>query len=177
MGQNARGSDKPYRADVRRNIKLEEEMSASRKFIHKGDEYEVRSADFDGRTHVRAFKGGQPANGYVYVVDATTQSDAKKAGRDLVDDLFDTAQSDIENGVWEKYVIAAHNHFELQVDCHPSGRRTLKERPVGGTWQDGPGALFGNADRSAFYQAVCARVSELLAQGKQVVSLRDTSPS
>lgn len=150
-------------------------MTVSKTFAHKGDQYEIRSADFDGRTQLRAFKNGKPANGYVYVVDAGTQADAKKFGHDLVGDLVATAQYDVENEVWEKYVIAAHDHIELKVDFHPSGRRTLKERPVGGIWQDGPGELFGNMDRSAFYRAVCERISDLLTQGKQVVSLRDAS--
>ena len=148
----------------------------SKRFFHKGKEYEVRSVGFNGRTHVQVFEGQKPANGSVYVVDAITQTDAQKAGKDLVGELIETAQSDVENHRWEDYVIAAHDHFDLQIDYHPSGRRTLKERPIGGTWQDAPGALFANTDSSAFYQAVCARVSELLSQGKQVVSLRDTSP-
>lgn len=146
-------------------------------FQHASEQYEIRTISVENRTYVRVFKSGQPANGYEYSVDTVTQADATSSGKDLVKGLIETAESDVRNGVWDQYVAATSDRFEVQVDYHPSGRRTLKQKPNGhGSWADLPGALFGNMDRAAFYEAAFKHVAGLIQHGKVVVSLSDTSP-
>jgi hypothetical protein len=84
-------------------------MYQATKFDHNGEEYEVRAAS-DGHTiHVRAFKDGQPANGYSYSLDVLTQTDAQMSDFliDPLKEMIKTAESDVRNGVWECYVAAA----------------------------------------------------------------------
>lgn len=80
----------------------------SRLFEHNGKTYEVRFAS-DGHTyHVRAFLDGKPANGYAYSVEMLTQFDAESTSALInpLQELISTAERDVRNGTWEKYVEA-----------------------------------------------------------------------
>ena len=64
--------------------------------------------------------------------------------------------------------------IEIQVDSHPSGRLTLKEK-VSGTqgWMDVDG-LIGNLDHEDFYRKVARRLAEHAAAGIKVVKYSDS---
>lgn len=68
--------------------------------------------------------------------------------------------------------------IEMQVDHHPSGRYTLKERPVGSnTWTDLKETPFLTTDNAlAFYRAVASRLASYSFEGIRVASYRDTAP-
>lgn len=67
--------------------------------------------------------------------------------------------------------------YQLQVDHHPSGNLTLKQREVGQSmWSDvRSNGLFANSDRANFYKAVANYVVTLSSSGHKIVSLLDTS--
>ena len=69
--------------------------------------------------------------------------------------------------------------YQLQIDHHPSGNRTLKKRKVGeSTWSDlRSDGLFANSDPAIFYKAVADYVVLLSSNGHKVISLVDTSDS
>ncbi|EKE83333.1 hypothetical protein [Idiomarina xiamenensis] len=76
----------------------------NRYFVHQGREYEIRIMADENRIKVKAFLDGKPANGYSYMVEDLTQRDAAiEGGIDPLKALVDTAQRDVENGVWEQY--------------------------------------------------------------------------
>lgn len=79
------------------------------KFSHAGKEYEVRITPDQHSFHVRAYLDGHPANGYSYQVDKLTYFGARAsiAQHDLLQELINTAISDVEQGRWERYVEAA----------------------------------------------------------------------
>lgn len=73
--------------------------------------------------------------------------------------------------------MSTSNKIELQVDHHPSGNRTLKQRISGeSTWIDLRNGLFANDDSASFYKGVVKHISELTTQGNVVTNLTDTSP-
>jgi hypothetical protein len=53
----------------------------------------------------------------------------------------------------------AKKKITIQVDWHPSGNRTLKER-IGptGPFKDGKGPLFSNSNAAEFYRAVAKQI-------------------
>jgi hypothetical protein len=68
--------------------------------------------------------------------------------------------------------------IEVQVDYHPSGRLTLKERRPGEMWSDvREEGLFGNLDAASFYQKVAKRISEHAKIGVVVSNYTDTGPN
>ena len=64
----------------------------------------------------------------------------------------------------------------MQVDYHPSGRLTLKERNVGETiWTDVTAELLhGNSDAASFYQQVASRLANHAQTNVTVSSYKDT---
>jgi hypothetical protein len=65
---------------------------------------------------------------------------------------------------------------DLQIDHHPSGNRTLKQRDVGQTmWSDLRDDLLANSNEATFYHAVVRHIGHLLEAGHQVKSITDTS--
>lgn len=76
------------------------------RFVHDGDEYEIRVVSEEQTTHVRAFINGAPANGYIYSVDLLTQIDARMSGSEIdpVRALVETCEADVRSGVWNQYV-------------------------------------------------------------------------
>jgi hypothetical protein len=68
--------------------------------------------------------------------------------------------------------------IEFQIDWHPSGRRTLKERQPGTPWDDVMvQGLWGNDDPASFYQAVAIRMATNSRNGVQITNYENTSPS
>lgn len=68
-------------------------------------------------------------------------------------------------------------HVELQIDHHPTGNRTLKQREAGQImWSDLEKDLLANPNEASFYRAVVAHIQHLLTEGHQVKSITDTSP-
>jgi hypothetical protein len=67
--------------------------------------------------------------------------------------------------------------YELQIDCHPSGNRNLKQKEAGATiWNDiQTDGLFANSDPVSFYKALASYVVFLSSQGHQIIRLVDTS--
>ena len=55
----------------------------------------------------------------------------------------------------------AKKKISMEVDFHPSGNRTLKER-IGakGLFKDCAGPLFANSDAAEFYRAVAKRIAK-----------------
>ena len=83
-------------------------MFEKRTFQHDGNDYEIRISS-DGHTiYIRAFFNGKPANGYMYSVEVLNQVDAKITGTlcNPAEELIKTAESDVKNGTWEKYLAA-----------------------------------------------------------------------
>jgi len=68
--------------------------------------------------------------------------------------------------------------IDVQVDHHPSGNLTLKERNVGqATWSDVKGEhLVANSDAAQFYQQVAKRLASHAKNGVIVASYKDTGP-
>ncbi|CRN66541.1 hypothetical protein PAERUG_P40_Scotland_4_VIM_2_09_12_04092 [Pseudomonas aeruginosa] len=61
--------------------------------------------------------------------------------------------------------------IDLQVDYHPSGNRTLKQRNEGQTmWVDlqEPKGLLANPDMGVFYRQVAKHLGDLVAMGHEV---------
>ena len=72
-----------------------------KKFTANGKEHEIRLSSGEGGIKVRAFTGGQPANGYCYHVAFETEQDLKiLAGQDAVNELVRIAADDV---VQQKY--------------------------------------------------------------------------
>ena len=81
------------------------------KFSHGGRNYEIRVTKEQSSFEVRAYRDGQPANGYNYKVDDITNMDhTTKCGVTAYDHLIEVAKSDIENCVWESYLAAVRGH-------------------------------------------------------------------
>lgn len=77
------------------------------KFTHASQEFEIRIASDGNTLFIRAFKNSQPANGFRYSVDLVTAMDIEHVmGYDAVNDLIESAKSDIVEGRWEKYLDA-----------------------------------------------------------------------
>ncbi|NOU01915.1 MAG: hypothetical protein HOO95_10140 [Gallionella sp.] len=71
--------------------------------------------------------------------------------------------------------MSTSQQIEVQVDYHPSGRLTLKERNVGETWADVKAqGLFGNSDPASFYQQVAKRLAKHAQTNVTVSSYKDT---
>lgn len=72
----------------------------------------------------------------------------------------------------------SEKQIEMQVDYHPSGRYTLKERSPGTVmWIDvNELGLYGNTDQVSFYREVAKRMASHSGQGVVVVSYVDTAP-
>jgi len=68
--------------------------------------------------------------------------------------------------------------IDVQVDHHPSGNLTLKERDVGqAMWSDVKGEHLGaNPNVAQFYQQVAKRLARHAKNGVIVVSYKDTGP-
>ena len=76
-------------------------------FEFENEKYEVRAVRKGFDISVSAYKNGEPANGYVYHVSVSTAFDFnKKFPVNAVDHLIETAKSDIEVKMWEKYLAA-----------------------------------------------------------------------
>ena len=73
--------------------------------------------------------------------------------------------------------MATPKKIEMHVDCHSSGRLTLKERAPSETmWNDiTEEKLFGNNDAVSFYRAVSKRMADYAAKGVVVASYVDRS--
>jgi len=69
--------------------------------------------------------------------------------------------------------------IDVQVDHHPSGNLTLKERKHGEfMWsQISEHALLANSDSASFYQAVAKRLAKHSHSGTIVSSYLDTAPT
>ena len=68
--------------------------------------------------------------------------------------------------------------IEIQIEDHPSGNRTMKERAPGdSTWVDvrEPG-LLANSDAASFYQLVAYRLAKHAREGTEIVSYKDITP-
>lgn len=63
--------------------------------------------------------------------------------------------------------MVSQRHIELQVDWHPSGNFTLKERNIGDLlWTDVSGKdFFCNSDEGSFYRAVARRLTDYASKG------------
>ena len=73
-------------------------------------------------------------------------------------------------------IMASKRHIELQVDWHPSGNLTLKERAVGEMfWTDVKG-LLGKRDAASFYRSVALRLADYASQGIVVEKYMDAGP-
>ena len=81
-------------------------MFEKRTFQHDGKDYEIRISSDGCTIRIRTFLNGKPANGYIYSVDLLTQVDAKITGAlcNPAEELIKTAESDVKNGIWEKYI-------------------------------------------------------------------------
>ena len=71
----------------------------------------------------------------------------------------------------------SRKEYQLQIDHHPSGNRTLKRREVGELMRSDvcSSGLFANADSASFYKAVANYVVLLSGGGHTIVCLVDTS--
>lgn len=76
-------------------------------FEFEGKNYEVKIFQNGSRYTVRAFLNEVPANGYEYSVEETTNFDIwHYTDVSGVSHLIETAQADIKNKVWERYLAA-----------------------------------------------------------------------
>lgn len=74
--------------------------------------------------------------------------------------------------------MASLTRIEMQVDHHPSGRFTLKERKPGEVmWKDVKevSPLFENTDPASFYRAVAQRMASYSADDIKITSYRDAT--
>lgn len=103
-------------------------MYETKYFQHAEMKYEVRITS-DGHTfRVRVYVNGKPANGYTYSVELLAQLDSQVTYSlvNPVEELVNTAITDVTNGVWEKYLAAmdATNGSQtgpnsiIPADCH-----------------------------------------------------------
>ncbi|WP_052719956.1 hypothetical protein [Pseudomonas ogarae] len=70
-----------------------------------------------------------------------------------------------------------HMNLELQVDWHPSGNLTLKQRVAGeAMWTDirEPSGVWANSDHAEFYRVTARYIYELSTQGHKL-NYRDSS--
>ena len=69
--------------------------------------------------------------------------------------------------------------IEIQVDSHPSGRLTLKEKASGTQgWEDAHAeGLIGNPNHEDFYRRVARRLAEYAAADTKVVKYSDSQAS
>ena len=69
--------------------------------------------------------------------------------------------------------------IDVQIDHHPSGNLTLKERNVGEVmWGDVKAqGLWTNSDAASFYQQVAGRLASHAQAGIIVSSYKDTGPA
>lgn len=69
--------------------------------------------------------------------------------------------------------------IEVQVDSHPTGNLTLKERQQGeAMWVDiSEEGLFANDDPASFYKKVAQRLAAHSQKGVQIISYTDTTPA
>jgi hypothetical protein len=74
--------------------------------------------------------------------------------------------------------MSVEKEIEMQVDHHPGGNLTLKERHVrNGMWSDiQVQGLWCNSDAASFYQAVASRLADYAQLGVKVVGYKDTGP-
>ena len=74
--------------------------------------------------------------------------------------------------------MSTSQQIEMQVDHHPSGRLTLKERNVGeAMWSDVKAqSLWGNLDAASFYQQVARQLANHAQAGVIVASYKDNGP-
>lgn len=76
-------------------------------FEFEGKHYEVKVFKNESHFTVRVFLNGAAANGYEYSVDEITSFDFRRhTGVSGVSHLIETAQADIKNKVWDKYLTA-----------------------------------------------------------------------
>jgi hypothetical protein len=76
-------------------------------FTHDSQSYEVRVVSDGSTIYVKAFKDGQPANGYSYQISVPVAFDMKSLlGVSGIDDLVETAKHDVTQGTWEKFLVA-----------------------------------------------------------------------
>ncbi|WP_419768502.1 hypothetical protein [Arcobacter sp.] len=83
-------------------------MKEIRKFTFEDEEYEIRITS-DGWTYtIRVYKNNELASGNIYTVDTSTIISIKmsKIPMDPLEDMIKTAQNDIIEKRWEKYVKA-----------------------------------------------------------------------
>jgi hypothetical protein len=83
-------------------------MFEKREFEFEGNKYEIRISSDGWTTNIRVFLNNKPANGYSYSVDLSIIIDSKKGKLpvDPVEDLIKTAENDIKEKRWEKYLEA-----------------------------------------------------------------------
>ena len=67
--------------------------------------------------------------------------------------------------------------IEVQIEDHPSGNRTMKERTSGDSWVDvkEPG-LLANSNAASFYQLVACRLAKHSLEGTKVAKYEDITP-
>jgi hypothetical protein len=83
------------------------EVKHVKSFEFDGKQYEIYSIRDGDRITIKAFVDGSPANGYSYNVDYLTRiSFEQKFGYNPVDNLIASAEDDIRNRLWERYVQA-----------------------------------------------------------------------
>jgi len=70
-------------------------------------------------------------------------------------------------------------NIDVQIDHHPSGNLTLKERNIGEVmWSDvKTQGLWANSDAASFYQHVAGRLASHAQAGIIVSSYKDTGPT
>ena len=79
----------------------------SKEFEFEGKTYEIRITSENGTTQVKAFLDDKPANGYEYSVNIEVAFSFKNEyGYHPVLELIKTAESDVRNRFWEKYLKA-----------------------------------------------------------------------
>lgn len=77
-------------------------MSGSEKFMHDGNEFEIKTAVIGDRHCVKVFLNGEVVSP-TYSVDFETRADySAQHRRSLIENLKSIAKSDIENGLYLK---------------------------------------------------------------------------
>lgn len=77
----------------------------SKEFEFEGKNYETRITNKDGFTKVRVFLDDKPVNGYEYSVNIEVAFKFNKVyDYHPVLELIKTAESDVRNKFWEKYL-------------------------------------------------------------------------
>ena len=81
-------------------------MFDKKEFEFEGNKYEIRISSDGWTTNIRVFLNNKPANGYSYSVELPIVVDSKrgKLPMDPVEDLIKTAENDIKEKRWEKYL-------------------------------------------------------------------------